>query len=100
MTDAEKKLKARNKYINEWQKEKYYRLTVLIPKEQKEILYNTACSKGFKNISDYIKALIDQDASGDTAALPGAKEPETITPDPFRDPNEDASWESGPLPFG
>lgn len=91
MTDAEKKLKARNKYINEWQKEKYYRLTVLIPKEQKEILYNTACSKGFKNISDYIKALIDQDANG---------EPEPIKPEPFRDPNEGASWESGPLPFG
>lgn len=64
MTDAEKKLKARNKYINEWQKEKYYRLTVLIPKEQKEVLYNTACSKGFKNTSEYIKHLIDDDING------------------------------------
>lgn len=61
MNDAEKKLKARNKYINEWQKEKYYRLTVLIPKEQKEVLYNNAIKKGFKNTSDYIKALIDLD---------------------------------------
>lgn len=100
MTDAEKKLKARNKYINEWQKEKYYRLTVLIPKEQKEILYNTACSKGFKNISDYIKALIDQDASGGPGTLPGGKEPETIKPEPFRNPNEGTDWESEPLPFG
>jgi len=95
MTDAEKKLKARNKYINEWQKEKYYRLTVLIPKDQKEVLYNTACSKGFKNISDYIKALIDQDASTAAATLPGAKEPE-----PIRDPYEGIGWEGEPLPFG
>lgn len=100
MTDAEKKLKARNKYINEWQKEKYYRLTVLIPKEQKGVLYNTACSKGFKNISDYIKALIDQDASGDTAALQGAKEPETITPEPIKDPYKCIDWGGEPLPFG
>lgn len=95
MTDAEKKLKARNKYINEWQKEKYYRLTVLIPKDQKEVLYNTACSKGFKNISDYIKALIDQDASGGTAAAPETKEPE-----PIKDPYDGIGWEGEPLPFG
>lgn len=91
MTDAEKKLKARNKYINEWQKEKYYRLTVLIPKDQKEVLYNTACSKGYKNISDYIKALIDQDAS---------TEPEPIKPEPIRNPYEGIGWEGEPLPFG
>lgn len=99
MTDAEKKLKARNKYINEWQKEKYYRLTVLIPKEQKEILYNTACSKGYKNISDYIKALIDQDAST-AATLPGVEEPEPIKPEPIKDPYEGIGWEGEPLPFG
>lgn len=100
MTDAEKKLKARNKYINEWQKEKYYRLTVLIPKDQKEVLYNTACSKGFKNISDYIKALIDQDASSDTVTASGAKEPEPIKPEPTKDPYEGIGWEGEPLPFG
>lgn len=98
MTDAEKKLKARNKYINEWQKEKYYRLTVLIPKDQKEALYNTACNKGYKNISDYIKALIDQDAST-AATLPGAEEPEPIKPEPIKDPYEGIDWEGDPLPF-
>ena len=70
-------------------------MTVLIPKEQKETLYNTACNKGHKNISDYIKALIDQDASTAAATLPGAKEPE-----PVKDPYEGIDQEGDSLPFG
>lgn len=64
MTDAEKKLKARNKYINEWQKTNYYRLTVLIPITDKNRITETAKNKGFKTVSDYIKSLIDNDING------------------------------------
>lgn len=88
MTDAEKKLKARNKYINEWQKEKYYRLTILIPKEQKEELTQTAAEKGFKTVSDYVKFLIDQDKN------PAA------TVDPVKDPENITDIFSSGLPFG
>lgn len=73
------KYKKRNKYINEWQKTNYYRLTVLIPLSEKELINQTAKSKGFKTTSDYIKYLIDRDINQDT------------TPD--------GSQESG-LPFG
>ena len=62
------KYKKRNQYINQWQKDKYYRLTVLIPKEQKETITGTAKEKGFNTVSDYIKSLIDKDLN--TAAAP------------------------------
>lgn len=60
------KYKKRNQYINQWQKDKYYRLTVLIPKEQKETIIETAKEKGFNTVSDYIKSLIDKDINGCT----------------------------------
>ena len=62
------KYKQRNKYINEWQKDKYYRLTVLIPKEQKAALTEHATKKGFKTVSDYVKQLIEKDMKTDQAA--------------------------------
>ena len=58
------KYKKRNKYINEWQKTNYYRLTVLIPITDKNIITETAKNKGFKTVSDYIKSLIDNDING------------------------------------
>ena len=60
------KYKKRNQYINQWQKDKYYRLTVLIPKEQKDTITGTAKEKGFNTVSDYIKSLIDKDINGGT----------------------------------
>ena len=62
------KYKQRNKYINEWQKDKYYRLTVLIPKDQKDQLAQTAKNRGFKTVSDYVKNLIDNDIQQKPAA--------------------------------
>lgn len=62
------KYKQRNKYINEWQKDKYYRLTVLIPKEQKAALTDHATKKGFKTVSDYVKQLIEKDMKTDQTA--------------------------------
>lgn len=62
------KYKQRNKYINEWQKDKYYRLTVLIPKEQKAVITEHATKKGFKTVSDYVKQLIEKDMKTDQAA--------------------------------
>lgn len=58
------KYKKRNKYINEWQKTNYYRLTVLIPLTDKEKITQAAKSKNYKTVSDYIKALIDNDING------------------------------------
>ena len=58
------KYKKRNKYINEWQKTNYYRLTVLIPITDKNRITETAKNKGFKTVSDYIKSLIDNDING------------------------------------
>lgn len=58
------KYKKRNKYINEWQKTNYYRLTVLIPLADKEKITQAAKSKNYKTVSDYIKALIDDDING------------------------------------
>ena len=60
----EKQLKRQNEYV----KKNYDKIGLAIPKGQKAIIENRAKEKGFKNITEYIKALIDQDASGDTAA--------------------------------
>lgn len=97
---AEQKLKDRYKYQNEYIKSKYDRLALALPKGYKAIIDSRTKEKGFRNTTDYIKALIDQDASGGPAAAPEAKKPEPIKPEPFRDPNEGISWEGDPLPFG
>lgn len=66
----EEKYKKRNKYINEWQKNNYYRLTVLIQKDKKQEIEKRSLQKGFKNVSDYIKALIDNDLTRDQERQP------------------------------
>lgn len=92
---AEQKLKDRYKYQNEYIKSKYDRLALALPKGYKTIINSRAKEKGFRNTTDYIKALIDQDASGAAATLPGAEEPE-----PIKDPYKAIGWECEPLPFG
>ena len=61
MEALEQKVKARNKYLNDYQKQTYDRITVLLPKGQKAALEEIAKNRGFKSVTDYIKSLIDQD---------------------------------------
>lgn len=60
---AEQKLKDRYKYQNEYIKSKYDRLALALPKGYKAIIDSRTKEKGFKNTTDYIKALIDQDSN-------------------------------------
>ena len=65
LEEIEKKYKSRNKYINDYQKNSYDRVTVLFQKGQKSEIEKTALKKGFKNISDYIKFLVENDKNQD-----------------------------------
>lgn len=94
------KYKARNKYINDYQKNNYDRIVVLFKPGTKKILEEKAKNKGLKTVSDYIKFLVDQDANTAAATLPGIKEPEAIKPEPPKNPYEGIGWEGDPLPFG
>lgn len=87
---AEQKLKDRYKYQNEYIKSKYDRIALALPKGYKNIIDSRTKAKGFKNTTDYIKALIDQDANG---------EPEPIKPEPIKNLYEGIGWEGEPLPF-
>lgn len=60
----EQKIKARNKYQNDFQKSRYDRIAVLLPKGYKEIVDNAIKEKGYRTITEYIKALIDKDING------------------------------------
>lgn len=55
----EKQLKRQNEYV----KQNYDKIGLAVPKGQKAIIENRAKEKGFKNITEYLKALINQDAS-------------------------------------
>ena len=55
------KYQARNKYINDYMKNKYDRVVLLLPKGYKDIINNAIQENGFKSANEYIKALIDQD---------------------------------------
>lgn len=57
--DDEKKRAAFN-YINNYQKEKYDRITIIRPKGEKEKLARIAKEKGFKNLTEFINACIDE----------------------------------------
>lgn len=50
-----------SKYIAEYQKKKYDRCIFNVPKGQKEILLENAHKKGYKDLSNYIKSLIEKD---------------------------------------
>ena len=97
---AEQKLKDRYKYQNDYIKNKYDRIALALPKGYKAVIDFRSKKKGFKNTTDYIKALIDQDASTESEALPGVQEPEPIKSEPVRNPYEGIGWEGDPLPFG
>lgn len=55
-----KQLDRQNKYV----RENYDRIGVALPKGQKAIIENRAKEKGYKTITEYVKALIDQDING------------------------------------
>jgi len=54
----EKQLKRQNEYI----KNNYDRLSLVIPKGEKEKIIEIAKKKGYKNITDYIRELIKKDS--------------------------------------
>ena len=64
LEEIEKRFKARNKYNTDYQKNKYDRTVLLLDKGQKNQVDEMAKSKGFKNTSEYIKHLIDNDING------------------------------------
>lgn len=75
---SEKKLKDRYKYQNEYIKNNYDKIVLTLPKGFKKEVDNIAKNKGFKTITEYLKALIDSDL----------KSPESlneITADPQQD---------------
>lgn len=61
LEELEKKVKARNKYLNDFQKSRYDRLVLLLPKGDKQKVENVAKTRGFRTTTDYIKSLIETD---------------------------------------
>ena len=58
--DDEKKRAAFN-YINNYQKEKYDRITIIRPKGEKEKLSGIAKEKGYKNLTEFINAAVNSE---------------------------------------
>lgn len=52
--------KAAFDYINQYQKEKYDRITILRKSGEKERLTNIAKEKGFRTVTEFINACIDE----------------------------------------
>ena len=52
--------KAAYNYINQYQKEKYDRITILRRSGEKERLTNIAKEKGYRTITEFINACIDE----------------------------------------
>ena len=57
----EKQLKRQNEYM----KNNYDRIALLLPKGSREKLTKKAAAAGFKTITEYIKALIENDLKKD-----------------------------------
>lgn len=49
------------KYVNEYTKEKYDRIQIIVKKGEKEQIQKTAKEKGFKSTNEYIINLIHSD---------------------------------------
>ena len=47
-------------YINQYQKENYDRITILRKSGEKERLTNIAKEKGYRNLTEFINACIDE----------------------------------------
>lgn len=59
-----KQLDRQNKYM----RDKYDRIALMMPKGMREVINNRAKEKGYKTITDYLKALVEKDIN--TAAAP------------------------------
>lgn len=59
-TSTEEKKKAAFDYINKYQKEKYDRITILRKAGEKEELEKIALEKGYKNLTQFVNACIDE----------------------------------------
>ena len=59
-----KQLDRQNKYINA----NYDRIGLALPKGQKALIESRAKEKGYKSITEYIKALIDRDLNTGSAS--------------------------------
>ena len=57
----EKQLKRQNEYM----KNNYDRIALLLPKGSREKIQLTAINKGYKTITDYIRGLIEKDSAID-----------------------------------
>ena len=55
--------KAAYEYINQYQKEKYDRITILRKSGDKERLTNIAKQKGYRTVTEFINACIDEKIS-------------------------------------
>lgn len=58
MTDEQKK--SAYAYINEYQKQKYDRITILRKPGEKEKLTNIAKEKGYRTVTEFINSAIDE----------------------------------------
>ena len=59
-TSNDEKKKAAYDYINQYQKEKYDRITILRKVGDKERLSQIAKDKGYKSVTEFINACIDE----------------------------------------
>ena len=54
------KKKAAYDYINQYQKQKYDRITILRRQGEKEILTRVAKEKGYRTLTEFVNACIDE----------------------------------------
>lgn len=57
---AYKEKQAAYKYVNNYQKENYDRITIMRKKGEKEKLTEIAKSKGYRNLTEFINSCIDE----------------------------------------
>ena len=61
------KYKARNKYINDYMKNKYDRVVLLLKPGTKSKIEEKAKNQGFKSVNDFLKNLIEKDLENSPA---------------------------------
>lgn len=76
LEQSEKKLKDRYKYQNDYIKNNYDKIILTFPKGQKAEIEKHMSEKGYRKLTDYIKALIEYDMNANKT--PAAAMPETI----------------------
>ena len=72
LEEIEKKYKAKNQYINNYIKNNYDRVVLLLKPGTKEKLEEKAKKLGFKSVNDFLKNLIEKDLVNDIENSPAA----------------------------